>query len=108
MEEAGTKVPSPPVAGTEFQQLECLFLGNNRIHSWGSIDALTYFSNLKELRLSGNPLTPISSKEERFEVRPAEWRTLWLLPHITNNKFLHAISGCTAKSFPLRVTMLTL
>ncbi|CAL8471372.1 g10914 [Coccomyxa elongata] len=55
-------------SGTEFQKLECLFLGNNRIHSWGSIDALTCFSNLKELRLSGNPLTPSSSKEERFEV----------------------------------------
>ncbi|BDA46752.1 Tubulin-specific chaperone E [Coccomyxa sp. Obi] len=54
--------------GTEFQQLECLFLGNNRIHSWGSIDALTCFSKLKELRLSGNPLTPSGSKEERFEV----------------------------------------
>ncbi len=69
MEVAENEVPSLPVAGTEFQQLECLFLGNNRIHSWGSIDALTCFSDLKELRLSGNPLTPSSSKEERFEVR---------------------------------------
>lgn len=48
--------------------LDCLLLGNNKLDSWQSIDALASFGRLKELRLSGNPLIS-SSKEERFEVK---------------------------------------
>lgn len=56
------------MAWAGFRDLECLLLGNNRIDGWDSVDALAQFINLRELRLSGNPLT-LSGKDERFEVK---------------------------------------
>lgn len=43
-----------------FISLRCLLLGGNSIQDWPSIDALNSFPNLKEVRLSDNPLTDLT------------------------------------------------
>jgi Leucine-rich repeat (LRR) protein len=52
----------------DFSGLRCLLLGNNKIDSWDSVEALASFPSLTELRLSGNPLFPNGAMEKRFEV----------------------------------------
>lgn len=44
-----------------FVSLHCLLLAGNRIEGWDSVDALNQFPNLKEVRLSDNPLTDLNA-----------------------------------------------
>ena len=54
-----------------FPALATLWLGNNRISSWRSLDALSALPALRELRLSGNPVLQGPEGEARFEVDSA-------------------------------------
>ena len=47
--------------GTGFVALERLMLGHNRLDNWSVADELDRFPALKDVRLSGNPLTSLSS-----------------------------------------------
>eukprot|EP00250_Pteridium_aquilinum_P007031 c16829_g1_i2 orf=48-1721(+) len=48
-------------ADKPFKSLCCLLLAGNAIEDWGSVDALNQFPNLKEVRLSDNPLTDLNA-----------------------------------------------
>jgi hypothetical protein len=80
----GSCMPSC-VAGPGFAALQSLNLGNNRLTDWASVDALSEFPNLSELRLSGNPLLPAAACDARFEVLP-----LCVLPSHAYVPFSHA------------------
>ena len=55
-------------AGREFAQLQSLNLGDNRIGSWLSVDALASFPALTDVRLTGNPVIPQAEADARYEV----------------------------------------
>ena len=50
-------------------QLATLWLGNNRISDWESVDALSGLKALQELRLTGNPVAQGAEGEARAEVK---------------------------------------
>ena len=52
-----------------FPHLATLWLGNNHISGWDSVDALSGLEALQELRLSGNPLVQGAEREARPEVK---------------------------------------
>lgn len=59
------------VAGA-LPKLATLWLGNNCVSSWQSVDALAALPALHELRLSGNPVLQGPKGEARSEVTPPE------------------------------------
>ena len=60
---------SQACAGAVFPNLATLWLGNNHISGWESVDALLGLQALQELRLSGNPLVKGAERESRAEVK---------------------------------------
>lgn len=61
--------PRAGAAAAAFPALEALLLGSCRIASWRDVDELDKFPELRELRLSGNPLVADAKSGGRFEVR---------------------------------------
>lgn len=55
-------------AGAVFPNLVTLWVGNNSINTWESVDSLAALTALQELRLSGNPVLQGPMGETRFEV----------------------------------------
>ncbi|KAK9806127.1 hypothetical protein WJX72_002459 [[Myrmecia] bisecta] len=51
-----------------FAALKSLLLGENRLASWASVDALNQFPCLREVRLTGNPLLASSQGGGRYEI----------------------------------------
>ncbi|GLC39842.1 hypothetical protein PLESTB_001293600 [Pleodorina starrii] len=60
---AGALVPLPA-----FPRLSAVLLGGCGVAEWGSVDQLDRFPELRELRLSGNPVLALSKTGGRFEV----------------------------------------
>mmetsp|Transcript_20879 Transcript_20879/g.37335 ORF Transcript_20879/g.37335 Transcript_20879/m.37335 type:complete len:593 (-) Transcript_20879:688-2466(-) len=48
--------------------LECLLLGNCQIQRWSDVDCLAVLRNLRDLRLSGNPVLSKAPSGGRFQV----------------------------------------
>lgn len=51
-----------------FERLETLLLGDNHISTWESVDELNKFPQLKDVRLTGNPLLQSEPGGLRFQV----------------------------------------
>ena len=51
-----------------FSSLLHLGLGNNNIQSWESVNQLDLFPSLRELRLSGNPITVDNPTAKRYDI----------------------------------------
>ena len=71
--------------------LQTLLLRDNQISDWACIDALNAFPDLRDLRLSGNPILEGQNANCRYEVRhrqtlalfPAAWHTQPLCPMLS-------------------------
>ena len=53
-----------------FLALQMLTLGSNCINDWQSIVRLNEYEQLRELRVSGNPVIVAGGSGSRYEVRP--------------------------------------
>ncbi|GFR48709.1 hypothetical protein Agub_g10665 [Astrephomene gubernaculifera] len=65
---AAVPAAAAAAASVSFPRLTALFLGGCGIADWGSVDQLDRFPELKEVRLTGNPVLALSRTGGRFEV----------------------------------------